>query len=235
MRARYRPSRLWPRLVRPFVTGLVFLAPVILTIILIQWIAGYIVSALGPDTVLGGIFARGGMLFTRTPELAFLSGLGIALVLIWMLGVFISFQAQSRWQGGFDALLGRLPVIGGIYRPLAQLVRMIGKSPSGELQGMAVVMVRFGPEVEIMALLATPRIFDTGVGPQNLVMLPTAPVPIGGALMFVSATCVRPMPDLGVDDMAKFYVSMGTIAPERLFQTPSIVTAAPPSGVQNGL
>ena len=219
MSAAGRPSRLWSRLVGPFVTGLVFLAPVILTIILIQWVAGYVVAALGPETLLGGLLARGGMLLTSTRELAFVSGLGIALLLIWTLGLLFQTRARARLQGGFDALLGRLPVIGGIYRPLAQFVRMIGKSPSGELQGMAVVMVRFGADTEIMALLATPRIFDLGQGPKHLVMLPTAPVPVGGALLFVSTGQVRLMPDLGVDDMAKFYVSMGTIAPDRLFQT----------------
>jgi uncharacterized membrane protein len=214
-----RPSRLWSRLVSPFITGLVFLAPVILTIILIQWVAGYVVAALGPDTALGGVLARGGMLLTSTRELAFVSGLGIALLIIWTFGLIVQSRAQGRWQGSFDALLGRLPVVGGIYRPLAQLVRMIGKSPTGELQGMAVVMVRFGDDNDIMGLLATPRIFDLGQGPQHLVMLPTAPVPVGGALMFVSVSRVRLMPELGVDDMAKFYVSMGTISPPALYQT----------------
>ncbi len=215
-------SRFLSRIVGPFVTGLVFLAPVILTIILIQWVSGYVVAALGPDTLIGGVFARGGMLLTSTPELAFVSGLGIALLIIWTLGLLIQSRAQARWQGSFDTLLGRLPVIGGIYRPLAQLVRMIGKSPTGELQGMAVVMVRYGEDIEIMALLATPKIFELGIGPQYLVMLPTAPVPIGGALMFVGVDRVRLMPELGVDDMAKFYVSMGTIAPKGLFKPGSI-------------
>ncbi|WP_439491403.1 DUF502 domain-containing protein [Blastomonas fulva] len=218
--SRERPSRFLSRIVGPFITGLVFLAPVILTVILIQWVAGYVVAALGPDTLIGGLFARGGMLLTSTRELAFVVGLGVALLIIWALGLLIQLRAQSRWQGGFDSLLGRLPVIGGIYRPLAQLVRMIGKSPTGELQGMAVVMVRYGDDVEIMGLLATPRVFELGHGPQHLVMLPTAPVPIGGALMFVGVAKVRPMPELGVDDMAKFYVSMGTIAPAGLFSPP---------------
>jgi uncharacterized membrane protein len=215
-------SRFLTRIVGPFITGLVFLAPVLITIILIQWVAGYVVALLGPDTVIGSLFAQSGMLLTRTPELAFLSGLGFAVVLIWALGLLIQSQAQARWQGSFDALLGRLPVIGGIYRPLAQLVRMIGKSPTGELQGMAVVMVRYGDDIDMMALLATPKIFDLGHGPQHLVMLPTAPVPIGGAMMFVGVERVRHMPELGVDDMAKFYVSMGTISPKGLFKPESI-------------
>jgi uncharacterized membrane protein len=217
-----RASRFLTRIVGPFITGLVFLAPVLITIILIQWVAGYVVALLGPDTVIGSVFAQSGMLLTRTPELAFLSGLGFALLLIWALGLLIQSRAQARWQGSFDALLGRLPVIGGIYRPLAQLVRMIGKSPTGELQGMAVVMVRYGDDIDMMALLATPKIFDLGHGPQHLVMLPTAPVPIGGAMMFVGVDRVRHMPELGVDDMAKFYVSMGTIAPKGLFKPESI-------------
>jgi uncharacterized membrane protein len=217
-----RASRFLTRIVGPFITGLVFLAPVLITIILIQWVAGYVVALLGPDTVIGSVFAQSGMLLTRTPELAFLSGLGFASLLIWALGLLIQSRAQARWQGSFDALLGRLPVIGGIYRPLAQLVRMIGKSPTGELQGMAVVMVRYGDNIDMMALLATPKIFDLGHGPQHLVMLPTAPVPIGGAMMFVGVDRVRHMPELGVDDMAKFYVSMGTISPKGLFKGESI-------------
>jgi uncharacterized membrane protein len=200
------------RFVAPFVTGIVFLAPVILTIILVQWIAGYVVAILGPETLLGGTLARGGMLLFQSPTLGFITGLGAALLIIWLFGLAIQSRAPSL-QAQFDRLLGRLPVIGGVYRPLAQLVRMIGKSPSGELKGMTVCIVRFGNDVEIMGLLATPQIYDFGTGPQHLVMLPTAPVPIGGALMFVAAGNVRITPELGVDDMAKFYVSMGTISP----------------------
>ncbi len=206
------PRSVTSRIFSPFLTGIVFLAPVLIIIIITQWLAGYVVALLGPTTLIGGVFARSGMLFTRTPELAFLSGLGLALAIIWLFGLAIQSRA-SRLQGQFDQLLGRLPVIGGFYRPLAQIVRMVGKSPSGELQGMAVALIRFGPEVEIMGLLATPKVYDLGQGPQYLVMLPTAPVPIGGALMFVAVDAVRLLPELGVDDMAKFYVSMGTIAP----------------------
>lgn len=209
------PRTLVSRVLGPFFTGLVFLAPVLLTIILIQWVAGYILALLGPETLIGGVFARSGMLLTRTPQLAFVTGLALALAVIWLFGLAIQSRARPL-QGKFDELLGRLPIVGGIYRPLAQLVRMIGKSPSGELQGMSVALIRFGPDVEIMGLLASPQIYDLGQGPQHLVMLPTAPVPIGGALMFVSVEAVRLVPQLGVDDMAKFYVSMGTIAPRGL-------------------
>jgi uncharacterized membrane protein len=65
----------------------------------------------------------------------------------------------------------------------------------------------------VLALLATPKLFDMGEGPRHLVLLPTAPVPVGGALVFVAVDQVRAVPGLGVDDLAKFYVSMGTVSP----------------------
>lgn len=204
------------RFVGPLLTGLVFLAPVLLTIILLQLIAGYVVAALGPDTLVGGALYGAGFFVTGSPVFAFLFGLGIALALVWGLGIIIQTQARERLETAFDSLLGRLPVIGAIYRPLAQLIRMIGSTPTGEMRGMAVVSARFGDATEIMGLLATPEVFDMGDGPRYLVMLPTAPVPVGGALVFVAVDRVRIVPELGVDDLAKFYVSMGAITPRGL-------------------
>lgn len=204
------------RVAGPFVTGLVFLAPVLLTIVILQWLSGYVIAALGPNTLVGGALAQGGMLVTRTPELAFVTGAGLAALIVWGLGLLVQTQWRARLEGGLDSLLGRLPVVGGFYRPLAQIVRMIGGAPGGELKGMTVVAVRFGGDIEVLGLLASPQTFDLGHGPRHLVVCPTAPVPVGGAMLFVEVGRVRVVPGLGVDDLAKFYVSMGTVAPAAL-------------------
>ena len=204
------------RIAGPFVTGMVFLAPVFLTVILLQWVAGYVTAAFGPGTVIGGVLAQSGMLITRSPFLAFWAGLGIAALIVWSIGLLVQTRWRAQLEGGLDGLLGRVPVLGGFYRPLAQIVRMIGGAPGGELKGMQVVAVRFGADTEVLALLATPQIFDMGEGPRHLVVCPTAPVPVGGAMLFVEPGRVRPVPGVGVDDLAKFYVSMGTVAPAGL-------------------
>ncbi|KAB7645591.1 DUF502 domain-containing protein [Polymorphobacter fuscus] len=204
------------RIAGPFVTGMVFLAPVFLTVILLQWVAGYVTAALGPGTVIGGVLASGGMLVTKSRFLAFWAGLGIAALIVWGIGLLVQTQWRARLEGGLDGLLGRVPVLGGFYRPLAQIIRMIGGAPGGELQGMRVVAVRFGTDTEVLGLLATPQVFDLGEGPRHLVVCPTAPVPVGGAMIFVEVSRVRAVPGIGVDDLAKFYVSMGTVAPAGL-------------------
>ena len=204
------------RIAGPFVTGLVFLAPVIVTILILQWLAGYVTAALGPGTFIGGALADAGMLVTESRLLAFWSGIGVVVLLVWGLGLVVQTQARARLEGGLDGLLGRIPLLGPVYRPLSQMIRMVGGGPGGEMQGMAVVSVRFGADTEILSLLASPQIFDIGDGPRHLVLLPTAPVPVGGALLFVEVGRVRRVPGLGVDDLAKFYVSMGTIAPAEM-------------------
>ena len=49
----------------PFATGLLFLAPVLLTLILLNWLSGYLIAALGPETPLGQALGAAGMFFTR--------------------------------------------------------------------------------------------------------------------------------------------------------------------------
>ncbi|OYW14284.1 MAG: hypothetical protein B7Z50_04840 [Sphingomonadales bacterium 12-62-5] len=88
---------------------------------------------------------------------------------------------------------------------------MMGSSPGGEMSGMSVVSVSFGDHVEALALLTSPHVHDFGQGPRQLILIPTAPVPVGGGLLFVEPSRVKPVPTMGVDDLAKLYVTMGTL------------------------
>lgn len=196
----------------PFATGLLFLAPVLLTLILLNWLSGYLIAALGPATPLGQALGAAGMFFTPSPFAAFWAGLGMAALLVWVIGLFVQTRFRQRLEGGLDGLIARIPVLGPLYRPLAQFVRMMGSSPGGEMSGMSVVSVSFGAHVEALALLTSPRLHDFGQGPRLLILIPTAPVPVGGGLLFVQPGQVKQVASMGVDDLAKLYVTMGTIA-----------------------
>ena len=195
----------------PFATGLLFLAPVLLTLILLNWLSGYLIAALGPDTPLGQLLGKAGMFFTPSPPAAFWAGLGMAAILVWVIGIAVQTRFRQRLEGGLDGLIARIPVLGPLYRPLAQFVRMMGSSPGGEMSGMSVVSVSFGDHVEALALLTSPHVHDFGQGPRQLILIPTAPVPVGGGLLFVEPSRVKPVPSMGVDDLAKLYVTMGTL------------------------
>ena len=199
------------RFFTPFLTGLVFLAPVLVTLIILNWLAGYLIAALGPDTPLGRLLGQAGMFFTPSPFAAFWAGIGMAALLVWVIGIAVQTRFRPQLEGGLDGLISRIPGLGALYRPLAQFVRMMGSGPGGEMSGMSVVSVSFGAEVEALALLTSPRIHDFGQGPRYLILIPTAPVPVGGGMLFVETSRVKPVPSMGVDDLAKLYVTMGTL------------------------
>ena len=199
------------RILTPFLTGLLFLAPVLVTLIILNWLSGYLIAALGPATPLGQLLGKAGMFFTPSPFAAFWAGLGMAALLVWLIGLAVQTRFRARLEGGLDGLISRIPGLGALYRPLAQFVRMMGSSPGGEMSGMSVVSVSFGDTVEALALLTSPRVHDFGQGPRYLILIPTAPVPVGGGMLFVETSRVKPVPTMGVDDLAKLYVTMGTL------------------------
>jgi uncharacterized membrane protein len=199
------------RFFTPFLTGLVFLAPVLVTLVILNWLAGYLIAALGPDTPVGRLLGQAGMIFTPSPFAAFWAGIGMAALLVWVIGIAVQTRFRPQLEGGLDGLISRIPGLGALYRPLAQFVRMMGSGPGGEMSGMSVVSVSFGAEVEALALLTSPRIHDFGQGPRYLILIPTAPVPVGGGMLFVEISRVKPVPSMGVDDLAKLYVTMGTL------------------------
>jgi uncharacterized membrane protein len=211
-----RPSRALVRHVLSlFLTGLLFVLPLILTLVALAWLLGQLGALFGPDTVLGSLIVGLGGLVTMGMAgkmTAFWLGLLIIVGAITGLGALIQMGAKNILEGWVDGLLSRLPVVGKLYQPLAQLVRTVGGDTKGEMASMTVVAVRFGGQTEVLALLASPERFDVGNGPARLILVPTAPVPVGGALLFVAEADVRVVPGVRFDDLAKFYITMGTVA-----------------------
>lgn len=205
-----------------FLTGLLFLAPVLLTIVLLQWLAGQIAAVVGPDSLVGQALASGGMFVASGvgPLLAFWIGVAIVLAAIALLGMVVQTRARATLERGLDRLIDRVPLLRGLYRPLAQLVRLFGQD-KGEMKGMRAVVVRFGGHVDVPALQASPSVFTVNGEPRLLILVPTAPVPVGGALIFVPPDAVREIPGLGVEELVAIYVSMGVAVPPALRPAPS--------------
>jgi len=59
------------------------------------------------------------------------------------------------------------------------------------------------------------------IGGQNyhVVLVPSAPVPVGGALIYVPAAWVKPA-NIGVEALMSIYVSMGVASPQTVDSNP---------------
>ncbi len=209
-----------------FVTGLAFVAPVLLTFIVLAWVFSQLVGFVGPDSLFGQALTAAGSLFTgrnASPLLGFLIGVGLLIVGITALGTVVRTRATQFLEDAVDGIIGRIPLLGGIYRPVAQLVRGMGGDKSEQMATMSVCRVMFGGGVESIAFLASPETFDIGGGPAKLVLIPTAPVPIGGALLLVAADKVQVIPSMKFDDLAKLYFTMGLSPPPQLRASEQVV------------
>lgn len=213
-------------LFRAFLAGLAFLAPVLLTAIVLAWVFGQLLGLVGPDSLVGRALTAGGNLLTgreANPLFSFAVGVALLVAGITALGWWVKGRAEKYLVEAVDGAIGRIPFLGGVYRPVAQIVRGMGGDRSEEMSRMAACRVRFGGGIEAVAFLASPETFDLGGGPAKLVLIPTAPVPVGGALLLVPSAQVELIPAMKVEDLAKLYLTMGVSPP------PALPKAAPVS------
>jgi uncharacterized membrane protein len=210
-------SRLARPILRCFVAGVFAVLPLIITVAAVVWVAEFLAGLLGPKAFLGKTLERLGLHFASNTTLAYLFGWILVLAAIFVLGVLVEMGAKRLIQGGIDGLANRVPFLGGLYGTARQLVGMMDRKESADLKGMSVVFCIFGKDTgaAFLALLPTPERFRVGDVDYHAVIVPTAPVPMGGSLIFVPVGSVRPA-NMSVDAFMSIYVSMGVTGPQFL-------------------
>ena len=203
------------RLVQYFLAGVFAILPLVVTVLIVAWVAGFLKGLIGPTTFLGQAISQLGLAAEGSGNtlLAYVVGWAVVLGAIFVLGFFVEHGARRLYQGTVDRLLTRLPLLGGIYKTTKQLVGMMDKQQSSEFEGMSVVYCLFGAAsgAGVLALLVTPEVFQVGGRAFQIIMVPTAPVPFGGALLFVPKESVHPA-GMSVEGLMSIYVSMGVTA-----------------------
>jgi uncharacterized membrane protein len=105
----------------------------------------------------------------------------------------------------------RIPLIGNLYGTSKQLVGMFDNNDPKKLQGMKAVFCNFGNGCSVLGLLVSPNRYRINDRDYQAVIIPTAPVPIGGGLFFMAVDSVQPA-DMSIDGLMSIYVSMGVTA-----------------------
>ncbi len=215
-------TRLWKRIARCFVAGILAILPIVITVAIVVWVADFVKAFLGPDTALGGFLARIGGNFLRDSAAPYLAGWIVVLGVVFALGIFVEFGAKTLLSRLADSLFKRIPLIGSIYSTSKQVVEMLDKKDDDALQGMSAVFCFFGNETAtgVLAFLVSPERFQLNGRDYHIVVIPTAPLPFGGAMLFVPVEQVKPA-DMPVDGLMSIYLSMGVSAPQYMTKTPA--------------
>ncbi|MDG2383217.1 MAG: DUF502 domain-containing protein [Pirellulaceae bacterium] len=200
-----------------FVAGVLAVLPVVITFAVVAWVTDYIARFVGPGSLVGNGLQSFGLQVVNNDTLAYVVGWVLVLSIVFALGLFVELGAKRMLQSIVDALLTRVPIVSSIYGTSKQLIGMLDKKDEADLQGMRSVFCLFGDKnpTAMLALLTSPERFNIGGQEYHAVIIPTAPVPIGGGLVFVPAEKVISA-DVSVDGLMSVYVSMGVTAPQFL-------------------
>ncbi|HSR78332.1 MAG TPA: DUF502 domain-containing protein [Xanthobacteraceae bacterium] len=202
------------QLVRPFIAGLLVVLPVVLTLALLAWVVNLIYGFVGPGSLFGRGLVALGIGFVSSQIVAYLIGIGIVLAAIYMLGLVVETNVRLRLGRLVDTLLHRIPLVGNIYDLAKKVVAIVDRKDGDSLQSMRPVWCFFGGEgsAAVLALCPLPNPIMIGEEPYTAVLVPSAPVPVGGALIYVPTKWVKPA-DIGVELLTSVYVSMGMTPP----------------------
>jgi uncharacterized membrane protein len=215
----FKPLR---TLLRIFATGALAALPLAATLLIFAWAAGILIRWLGPDSAVGRLLLSIGLGVGASEVVGYAIGVAIVAAVIFGLGLLVEAGLQRGLATLVNGLLLRIPVVGAVYDLMKRMVGLLRThdADGNSLKSMSAVWCHFGgpqPEGNSVALALLSSDVPVLVNGQRClaVLIPTAPVPVGGGLLYVPEHWVTPA-DVGVEAVTSIYVSMGLTSPQYL-------------------
>jgi len=206
-------------LLRVFVTGALAALPLAATVGIFGWAIALLHRWLGPSSFVGGLLGRIGLGVTGSEIVGYLIGMAIVVLALLLLGLLVELGLQRGLVGLVDSVMRRIPLVRTVYDLLQRLVGLMAQRDPEAARGMRPVWCHFGgreePGTAVLALQSSPEVVLIDGRRCLIVMVPTAPVPVGGGLLFVPEAWVSPA-ELSMEAITSLYMSMGVTAPQYL-------------------
>jgi len=202
-------SRLW----RTFLSGLVAVLPLAVTVWLIYWLGRLAESAFGG-------FAR-----LLLPEGWYVPGFGILLaaIAIFAIGVFMQQVVFSRLVEFAEELLGRIPVIKTVYTAVRDTLDFITRA-SQRRDLKRVVLVELQDKTHVIGFVTDDEPTDvlpelikdgdeSGSDPMVSVYMPMSYM-VGGYTAYLPSSRVKPV-DISIEEAMRVALTAGVNRPRR--------------------
>ncbi|MBX3588320.1 MAG: DUF502 domain-containing protein [Ramlibacter sp.] len=206
--------------VRTLLTGALALLPLAATALVLAWIFRFLSAWLGPESVFGRFLTFVGLGVTQSEAVGYLLGVVLLVACVYVFGLLVEAGLQRGMARLLDALVRRIPVVRTIYDVIQKLVALLAHKDEGAARSMSPVWLHFGGKdsgqsTAVLGLLSTAQPVMLGGKPYVGVLVPTAPVPVGGGLLYVPPEWVEPA-QVGMEGLTSIYVSMGVTSGQYL-------------------
>ena len=207
--------RYFSKPLQTFLTGVLVVLPLMLTAAAIIYVGNLLLRMAGPGSTIGRLLVLIGMKFAANSMAAYLLGFVVVVLCIYLLGLLVQLGLRSRLESLVDRFVRRLPLVGSIYDVTNRFVGLLERKEKTDLKTMSPVWCFFGGVggTAVLALLPSADPVVLNGQRYNVILVPSAPVPFGGALIYVPAEWVKPAP-FGVEALINIYVSMGISLPK---------------------
>lgn len=202
---------------RTLLAGVLAILPLVLTIGGTIWAGILLIDWAGPQSAFGRLLATIGLAFVPGQAMAYAVGFLAIILFLYGVGLLVSSQLRTGIAAFIARIMEHTPLIGSVYSLLSRFVGAFGKQGKTDTSAMAPVWCFFGGVggVAVLALLSAPEVVEIEGKSYLAVLVPTAPVPFGGGLLFVPVDWVSPAA-IGAEALTSIYVSMGMTAPQFL-------------------
>lgn len=211
------------RITRVFLAGFLALLPLMLTIVVTGWVVSLLNTYIGPSSGFGRILVSLGIGVGASSFAPYIIGLLVLLVAIYGLGLVFESRIGDWVSELLDRFVRRIPVVSSVYDLSKRFTSIVDAKEGGDLKSMSPVWCFFGgePGAAVLALLPSPKPVLIGKEEYVGILVPSAPVPVGGALIYVPQGWIRPA-EGGVDELMSVYVSMGVTPPRSAGVLPAV-------------
>jgi uncharacterized membrane protein len=199
---------------RIFLTGLFAALPLLLTLFVAAWLLSLVNQYLGPSSGFGRFLGSLGFGVGASEFASYLIGLGLIVAGIYALGLVVHSRLGAWIAGLFDSLVRRIPLVSNVYDLASRFVSIVDTKDGDSLKSMSPAWCYFGgkPGAAVLALLPSKTPILLGGERYLGILVPSAPVPFGGALVYVPEAWIEPA-EGGIDELMSVYVSMGITPP----------------------
>jgi uncharacterized membrane protein len=144
----------------------------------------------------------------------YVAGIAVLLLAIFALGLVVESRLGPWFTAIVDSLVSRVPLISQAYAFSKRFASIVEAGDNENIMGMTPVWCIFcgEPGASVLALQTSARPVRIGGSELVSIIVPSAPVPVGGALVYVPSSWIKPFSG-GVEQLTSVYVSMGVKPP----------------------
>jgi uncharacterized membrane protein len=188
------------RLTRTFITGLIAVLPIMVTLALVMWLIG------AAETFLGG-FIR-----VLLPASAYMPGMGllVSLLLIFVVGLLMQAVFFREFVQWLEEQLERVPLIKTVYSAVRDLTGFLSKK-NNERRFNQVVLVQLpGMPIRLLGFITVEDLSVLGIEPAEACVAVYLPMSyqIGGYTVMLPRAHLTPV-EMSMEDAMRFLITAG--------------------------